>query len=336
MGISNQSARNAQIIIDGKDFTPCLMSFQGSDSHLDNSGFITFTGKIILGQALDFDESLDDRKNSRRFCRGNKIDLFVANSSNLLAKHPRGALRILSSKYDYEKQQLELSVADLITLLNFKEPTDPDKADNKECQGKPASTVIVNLLREAGITSIAGFLPNTTYNYPLNLSGSYLQSAGKLLYANNLFGWIDKNEILQIESADIRYKGSSINLVIGRVDVWYKRLEGAEAPVEKIKGVGNQRIVIPAPDKIEYVTEEYGPASTVDIEYGNFAIVLQRVKRTQAWDKQTHKLTIRTKTYLPYAQVINEAFWGEVTPKLKLTLNEEVHERAVQVNLQGN
>ena len=38
----NQSARNVRLLIGGTDYTPCLISFQGSDSHLDQSGLITY------------------------------------------------------------------------------------------------------------------------------------------------------------------------------------------------------------------------------------------------------------------------------------------------------
>jgi hypothetical protein len=317
----NQSARNVRITIGGKDFTPCLMSFQGSDSHLDQSGLITFTGTILLGNALGFDESLDDRKNPTRFCRGVPVILEVANLSGALVRHPRGALRILTPKYDIEKQQMTLEVGDLISVLNFKEPTDPDKADNKSCDGKPAGDIIITLLQQSGINSIGGALPSTIYNYPLNLSGSYLASVGKLLYANNMFAWIDKNEIFQVQTANI-VAGAGITMAIGQDEIWYRRLNGAESPVEIVKATGTEMIVRPPLNPMEDTTEQYSAASTVDKDYGNFSIILELIERIQDWDKDTHKLRITTNTYKPYGLVIPEVFWGENPPKITLVQSE--------------
>ncbi|MBD2489006.1 hypothetical protein [Aulosira sp. FACHB-615] len=317
----NQSARNVRLTIGSKVFTPCLISFQGSDSHLDQSGLVSFTGQILLGKALDFDESLDDRKNPTRFCRGVPIILEVADSTGALQRHPRGALRILAPKYDVEKQQLTLEVGDLIALLSFKEPTDPDKADNKSCEGKPASDIITTLLGLAGISAIAGSLPTGIYNYPLNLSGSYLQSVGKLLYANNCFAWIDKNEVFQVRAANIS-PGAGINMVVGLHDIWYKRLDGAEAPCEVIKASGTEMIVRPTPESTKEFTEEFGPASTVDISYGNQEVILKRLTTTTTWDDAQHIRTIKTEIERPIGLVIPANLQGQFGFKLQMIVCE--------------
>ncbi|MFN6572374.1 hypothetical protein [Dendronalium sp. ChiSLP03b] len=317
----NQSARNVRITIGGKNFTPCLISFQGSDSHLDQSGLVSFTGQILLGKALNFDESLDDRKNPTRFCRGVPIILEIADSSGTLRRHPRGALRILTPKYNAEKQQLTLEVGDLIACLNFKEPTDPDKADNRSLDGKPAGQIITTLLGLAGISAIGGSLPIAIYNYPLNLSGSYLASVGKLLYANNMFAWANNQEIFHVQPANIAAGIGGVDLLVGRDDIWYKRLEGAEAPCEIIKACGTETIARPTEDFID-ITEESGTASTVDKNYSDNTIVIQKTERFQEWDKASHRLRITTNIYRPYGLVIPEIFWGLTPPKLELILSE--------------
>lgn len=319
--MTNQSARNVRLTIGGKIFTPCLISFQGSDNHLDQSGLISFTGQILLGKALDFDESLDDRKNPTRFCRGVPIILEIADSTGTLQRHPRGALRILAPKYDVEKQQLTLEVGDLIALLSFKEPTDPDKADNKSCEGKPASAIITTLLGLTGIGAIAGTLPTAIYNYPLNLSGSYLQSVGKLLYANNCFAWIDRYEVFQVRTANI-YPGTGVNMVVGLHDIWYKRLDGAEAPCEIIKASGTEMIVRPTPEETEETTEEFGPASTVDVALGNQEVILKKTTTTIEWDDAQHIRTITTQIEQPIGLVIPKNLQGEFGPKLQLIISE--------------
>jgi hypothetical protein len=320
--MTNQSARKVRLFIGGKDYAPCMMNFQGSDSHLDQSGLISFTGSLLLGKAIDFDESLDDRKSPTRFCRGVPIILECADSTNTLQRHPRGALRILSSRYDEEKQQLTLEVGDLIALLNFREPTDPDKADNKSCEGKPASAIITSLLNAAGIFSIAGTLPGTTYNYPLNLSGSYLQSVGKLLYANNCFGWINKFEVFTIQQANISSPpAGGITLNIGKDEIWYKRLDGAEAPCEKIKAVGSLHTSTEIPNPRIDLTERYGTASTVDVSLSNQRIIIQRTKRTEDWDDNGHTLTTTSEIETP-AGLNFPILLGINTPKLQLVKTE--------------
>ncbi len=327
----NASARIARILIGNKDFSSCLISFQGSDSHLDQSGLISFTGSITLGRSLGFDESLDDRKNPTRFCRGTKVIISIADSTGTLQRHPRGTLRILTPKYELESQRLTLEVGDLIALLNFKEPTDPDKADNKSLEGKTAGAIITTLLGLAGIGAVAGTLPSTIYNYPLNLSGSYLQSVGKLLYANNMFGWIDENEVFQVRNANIIGGGSGVSLVIGENEIWYKRLDGVESPCEIIKATGTEMIVRPTPDYLEDTSEEYASASTVSKDYGNFTIVIQKTKTVREWKKGQHKLIVTTSTDKPFGLVIPETFWNKdgefvLSPLLSLIDSETIVE----------
>lgn len=322
----NASARKARIYIGEKDFSTCLISFQGSDSHLDQSGLVSFTGKIILGQSLGFDESLDDRKNPYRFARGQSIIIEVANSAGTLQRHPRGALHILSPKYDDETQRLTLDVGDAIALLSFKEPTDPDKANSSSTQTKSASEIIISLLSESGISAISGVLPSTRYDYPLNLSGSYLASVGKLLYANNLFGWINNQGIFCIRQAVISAGTGGINLVIGQEEIWYKRLDGAESPCSVIKAVGTEMIVRPIARKIKTTTEQYGTASSIDKNYGDFVITILKQNKTQTWSKELNKLTIDTENYRPFGSVVPEVFWGTLPPKLQHILAEVVRE----------
>lgn len=310
---ANQSARNVRLLIGGIDFTPCLISFQGSDSHLDQSGLITFTGQILLGKALGFTQSLDDRKNPSAFCRGKSITLDIADTNGTLTRHPRGTLRLLTPKYDTEKQQLTLEVGDLITLLTFKEPTDPGKADNKSSGSQSANSVITKLLSEARITSISGGLPSTNYNYPLNLSGSYLASVGKLLYANNRVGWIDNQEHFRISLVDIKPKASIVGLTVGSNEIWYRRLGGAESPCEKVKAVGTQMVTREVELDSEVVTEQYGSPAIIDPEFSGL-IVINRTTETQAlrdeeWKTNPNVFGIKTITEKPWGLIVPKVFW---------------------------
>ncbi|QLE47936.1 hypothetical protein FD724_07270 [Nostoc sp. C057] len=306
----NQSARNVRLLIGGTDFTPCLISFQGSDSHLDQSGLITFTGQILLGKALGFTQSLDDRKSPSAFCRGKSVTLDIADTNGSLTRHPRGTLRILTPKYDTEKQQLTLEVADLITLLNFKEPTDPDKADNKNTDSQSADSVITKLLHEAGINNFTGILPDTLYNYPLNLSGSYLQSVGKLLYANNQVGWIDNQERFRISTVNVESTQSLVSLIAGQNELWYRRLGGAESPCEKVKVVGTQMVMREIELASVVVTEQYGSPAILDPTYTGL-IVINRVTETQKWDEDQGIFTIISVTEKPWGVNRSKGFWDK-------------------------
>ncbi|WP_445634554.1 Tip attachment protein J domain-containing protein [Nostoc sp. DSM 114161] len=319
----NQSARNVRLLIGGTDFTPCLISFQGSDSHLDQSGLITFTGQILLGKALGFTQSLDDRKNPGTFCRGKSVTLDIADTAGNLRRHPRGTLRILTPKYDTERQQLTLEVADLITLLNFKEPTDPDKADNKPNGSQSASSVITKLLHETGIESVSGTLPDRLYNYPLNLSGSYLQSVGKLLYANNLVGWIDNQERFRISNVNIQARQSLVGLVVGSNEIWYRRLGGAESPCEKVRAVGTRMVTREIELNSIVTTEQYGSPVVIDPDTSGLIILNQTVE-TQSWDEDEGIFTIRSEIAKPWGLIVPRVFWDKVDspPLFQLFLGE--------------
>jgi hypothetical protein len=310
----NLSARKIQILIGGVDFSSCLISFQGSDDHVTSgNGLITFNGQIVLGKSHGFTESLDDRKNPTRFCRGVQVLINISNTSGILQRHPRGSLRILKSSYDDENKRLTLELGDLIQLLNFKEPTNPNEANNKSLEGKTGGYVITRLLQVAGINSINGSLPNTTYNYPLNLSGSYLDTVGKLLYAHNLIGWIDKNEIFQVRSCDITGGGAGVAVSVGQNELYYKRLSGTEAPVEKVKAVGNESVVTPSPDYLRDYSERIGLASGVNPDYPDVNIVIESVEKIETWNVSTHTKIVTETTKKPYGIVISEVFWN-VTP----------------------
>jgi hypothetical protein len=313
----NQSARNVRLLIGGTDYSPCLISFQGSDSHLDQTGLITFTGQILLGKALGFTQPLDDRKSPSSFCRGKSVTLDIADTNGSLTRHPRGTLRLLTPKYDEEKQQLTLEVGDLITLLNFKEATDPVVAGNKTPDAQNANSVVANLLNEVGISSITGNLPEALYNYPLNLSGSYLQSVGKLLYANNQIGWIDNQERFRISTVNIEAAQSLVNLTIGTNEIWYRRLGGAESPCEKIKVVGTQMVTRTIELDSTSVTEQYGSPAILDPTYTGL-IVINRATVAQSWDEDEGKFTINTQTEKPWGVLVPQVFWSDfaVSPQL--------------------
>ncbi|PHJ69224.1 hypothetical protein VF14_03615 [Nostoc linckia z18] len=316
----NISARTTRIYIGEKDFSSCFISFQGSDSHIDQSGLIAFTGSIVLGRSLGFDESLDDRKNSR-FFRGQTITIEIQDSQGVFRKHPRGSLRIISSKYDDDSKKLTIDVGDLISLLNFREPTDSSKTEIKLGTNTTTGQVIQNLLTAAGISAIGGTLPNTIINYPINLTGSYLANAGKLLYANNLFAWIDKNEVFQVRTANIAASTPAVTIVIGRDEIWYKRLDSAESPCEVVKAVGRCVVVKNAVFRND-TSEQYGAAILVDKNAGYSEITIKRTTILEEWFPGQKLLKTTTTTKQPIGLVIPKEILPNTSPKLSLITSE--------------
>ncbi|AUB37526.1 hypothetical protein COO91_03471 [Nostoc flagelliforme CCNUN1] len=321
MALVNASARLARILIGGKNFSSCLFSFQGSDSHLDQSGLITFTGSIVLGRSFGFDESLDDRKNSR-FFRGQSIIIDIKDDQGNFRRHPRGALRIISPKYDDDSQRLTIDVGDLTALLNFREPTDVSVTEIKLGQNSSSGQIIQRLLIAAGIAAISGELPNTLINYPINLTGSYLANVGKLLYANNSFGWIDKDEVFQVRTANISATTPTITVNIGRDEIWYKRLDSAESPCEIIKAVGRCVIVRSVVFRND-TSEQYGSAALVDKNAGYSAITVKKTTILETWLPGQKLLKTVTTTKQPIGLVLpKELLKGKSISKLSLITSE--------------
>ncbi|QSJ14602.1 hypothetical protein JYQ62_22140 [Nostoc sp. UHCC 0702] len=321
----NQSARQTKITIDGNDFSSALISFAGSDNHIDQSGLISFTGTVTLGNENSLNESLDDRINFSRFCRGNQILISIANESGIITRHPRGALRIISPHYDYSTRQQTIEVADLITALSFKEPTDPEKAKITVGKNRSVAAIIRDLLTECGIRNVDGDLPDTTINYPLdNLSGSYLQAVGQLLYANNRVAWIDSNEVFRIEKVKIKGSTPKLFVKIGSDEIWYNRLAGAEQPAAIIKTVATLRQPVANPSERTDYSVSYGIASYVDPAYGNFQIIMEETNKQEVYDKDLSELTITTQVRKPLGLIVPDAVVKAVLLRLldKTVLND--------------
>lgn len=334
--VVNASARKVQLLIGGKDFSSCFTNFSGSDNHLDQSGLISFTGSITLVKAPEFDESLDDRRNLQRFHRGQAVLINVSDSSGFFRRHPRGCLRILSANYNDETKIQTLEVGDLSRLINFQEPIDSTEDIKIELGGNTtASQIIIKLLNKAGIFSISGVMPNARMNYPINFSGSYLGNVGKLLYANNLFGWIDSNETFRLEPANIVGGSTSLTMRIGKDEIWYRRIDGAEIPCQSIKAVGRLTTVRPTVFLNEEA-EQYASAATISGEYSEFTtVIVRKTKIRESWDKQQNILTTETWTEEPIGVFIPEKLIGSA-PKLQLLISERrIERRRFEQNEEG-
>jgi len=269
----NVSSRNFRLLIGGEfgfsplDFSAGLMSFDGADSKIDQSGLVLFTGRISIRWWYGCPESLDDRRNCR-FARGQKITLDVADSTGALRRHPRGAMRVQKSEYDPIKKQLDLEIIDLLGLFNYRDlPGDDSGVCLSVATDK--TTIANNLLSAVGAPSLydglSGFL-----NYPIaRFSGSAIDQVGKLAFSCGAVLYVDNLERIRTKYIDFKPTTPLISRIVGESDVKYDRLPGAELPCERIKVSGVDYKVTPNEAGNDIWEEQYGrygdvmPASEV-------------------------------------------------------------------------
>ena len=108
-----------------------MVQAQLDTSQLAQNGLITTTGTLTLIAVRGIPGSLDDRINNL-WRVGQTVILNCYNESNVLQRHPVGALRIKSSEYNYESRSLALQVCCLLQLMSFKQPTEPLEGEDPE------------------------------------------------------------------------------------------------------------------------------------------------------------------------------------------------------------
>jgi hypothetical protein len=287
----NLSIRNYQIVIAGLDCTRALVSFQGSDSKLDEGGLVTFTGTIVLGRPDGF-ESLDDRRNTR-WSRGNPILVKIADKSATLRNSPRCShLHILSASFDLKTRKLTLQVGDIFALLNFKE----GKGDKSGiCLGTSVSKseVVSRLLVAAGAPSLSGFIPGVLQSpTPRLLEGSYIGQAGAIAASSGCFLYVHEGVPTVGTLGTGGQPRVSIDLMTSAVE--YQRLGGEQAPT-RITVRANAKIVRENEDETETLTEEYGPALAVG-RNSTTEILLRRIRTADRFSRENKIRTIVTTT----------------------------------------
>lgn len=240
----------------GLEVTRALLFFTGSDSKVDTSGIVSFTGQIELGELYrdSLGESLDDRLNSR-WERGNRVIIDITNASGVLVRHPRGALRILQSQYSPVTRRLTLSVGDILALNDFREEED-DKSGVVIGTNTSRNGIINRLLAAAGCSSAFGgpadFIP-----YPIpKFEGSYIQQAGQLAFAAGYFLWVNKNEQIRCDRIDLKPDTVLYTYTLTKDVARYERLQGSEKPCAHVRCLSTTQI-IKTPKNPLTTTEEF-------------------------------------------------------------------------------
>ncbi|MBW4421770.1 MAG: hypothetical protein KME13_21550 [Myxacorys californica WJT36-NPBG1] len=305
----NLSIRNYQIVIAGLDCTPGVVSFRGSDSKLDQSGLVTFTGEIVLGRPIGF-ESLDDRRNSR-WSRGQAIIVQIADSSGTLRPSPRGGrLFILDSGFDLKTRKLTLQVGDIFALMNFKE----GKGDKSGiCLGTSTARgeIINRLLAASGCPSLIDSVPGSlAHPSPRLLEGNYLQQAGAIAAAAGYFLWVDSNGLVRASSINAQPSAPILSLNAASDSADYSRLEG-DQPSEEVLIRGKVTIVRKTGDTTETQSEEYGPALLAGSSSAS-EIITKRTRTLDQFDRAKKRRTVQTWTAQPEGLVIPIDFVRDV------------------------
>lgn len=304
----NISARPYKFFVNGKDYSDALIESTNWDTNgIDQTGLVKTTASFTLAQVRDLPGSLDDRLSSD-WNIGQSVRILVSDSTGVLRPHPCGALRVLSSSWDYESRRLQVNAGCLISLLSFKAPTDPNKLDLEKAKLTDRTAIASELLRAAGIQVISGLnnLPYPLY-YPFDISGSYLESLGKILYSSLHFGRIDSNEVFRVEPATLT-QSVSMHWQIGNDggdELYYRRLSSAEAPREIIEVRGNRQVgEIPKYPIISY-SERYGDPKLIDPELiGGGITLFEQLSTEENYSFDTGKLEKTTQKYEPIGLII--------------------------------
>jgi hypothetical protein len=313
---ANKSARFVRLLVGDEEHDysaavgPGTGAIQVAESRYESgSGLITTTGTIVLAPVRDLPGSLDDRKNPEHWKIGQKLTLYTTKLDGSFAKHPRAALRILSAEYSDETKRLTLKVGCLLAALNFKQPTDPKKAEIEPGQATNRAAIASKLLVEAGVTQIGdiGIAGGYPINYPIRLSGGYLETVGKLLYAAGCIGWIDKDEKFQVKQVNVRPPTSAFTIAIGGnsgQELWYRRLTNAEGPREIVKVNGVSQIARLTKVTKNLFTEKIGNGIVLGEFWEGATIILLQSYLTEEWDEEKKILTTTTISYQPRGLIL--------------------------------
>ncbi|MGL5923255.1 hypothetical protein, partial [Chroococcidiopsis sp.] len=304
----NISTRNYRFLVAGKDYTPALIeSTNWATNSIDQTGLVKITASFTLAEVRNLPGSIDDRINSD-WNIGKSVRIQVADSTGVLRPHPCGALRILSSSYDFESRRTQVNCGCLISLLSFKAPTDPKKLDLEQAKLTSRTAIALSLLRLAGITNISGLndLPYPLY-YPFDISGSYLECCGKILYACLRFGRIDANEVFRVEPITLN-NPVSLQWQIGNdsgSELWYRRLSNAESPREVIEVRGSRQVGETPKYPIISFSERYGDPRLIDPNLlGSNIAIFEQSSTREIYSSFTGKLERTTRKLEPVGLII--------------------------------
>ncbi|MBW4648905.1 MAG: hypothetical protein KME06_09405 [Kastovskya adunca ATA6-11-RM4] len=310
--VINVSARSYSLSIGGADCTIALKTAAGGYSHYDQSGLILLNANFTLGPALGFGESLNDRINNR-WARGNRIDVFINNSSTLTRAPVLGWLYILSSEYD-GISELRIEAGCALSLLNFRTPAG-EGACIKLGQATQLDLIASKLLNKAGMPlPYSGGLAGESLNMPLPklTNESYVSMFGKLCWANGHVGYQSKDGLINVKKASLFPPALLQKNVISHA-ITYDRLSGAESPCERIVVHGIRKKIKASKDNEFNDSKRYGPAALVDPQAsdGGKLILVETHQRQEEINRKGRIKTVTATKKQPLGIVLPEKFPGK-------------------------
>ena len=287
-------ARPVRILVGGLDFSENFISYSGARSTADTSGLLSISGQIELQYIPgNTPESLDDRLNSERWYRGQKITLDIGNEAGGWDRFPHGALRLIEAEFD-GRGRLKLEVGDLIAYGSFKEATDYRDAGIDPPNFSTAGTIVNRLLAKMGMPALNGDLGGLKINYPIDLGDNYWDTIGRLAFSAGRYIYIDRFEVIRAVAMRSQPGEADLTLTIGEDEIEYNRLTGARKPPEQVMVVGTRKIVTAYTAYTVSVSEEFGPAYLLGIENSNVTKLLSQTKIIDDWQPDDDRRRITT------------------------------------------
>lgn len=317
-------ARQVQILIGADDFTDVFVSGEGSDSHWDESGLIKTQFRLRFQMRAGFPYSLDDRFSLSRYYRGQSITINVADESGVLVRHPRGALRLLTSQYDPATQVLELEAGCLLTLYDGREATNPSDLAAAIGESRSYNQILDQILIALDIPYALSSPTNYYVAAPLQPQGSLTSTLGQICTSLGLVGWIDGTGTFRtkILPSDV---GDTIALNLGQDEVNQTRLQGADPPPQLVVLSGDAKVRIPGANTgtiEDSTTEELGDGAAIDPSLEGTTVVLLRTTVLDEWNSGA---TVRTRIetrYEPRGVVSPKSPAVNASNRAQLTVSE--------------
>lgn len=234
------------------------------------SGVRRQTGKLIL-MGYPFPtppESLDPRKNPRRWKRGNQGTIEVWENEQWLKVATFYLLRfpIPASPDD---PSFEVEIGCKLALLDYRVPPEATEEHTEVDMGTPTPLlqVVGGLLRAAGIDSLEGSIGGTLDFSPYkNFSSSWVEEAGKLAYAFGSYLRCNADDqVIAVPMPDLYAMSRFKAIRLGHNEGKCVPIGNGEPVAEKLVITGVATQVMPTPNRTVTVEEDYAPASAFQL-----------------------------------------------------------------------
>lgn len=229
--------------------TNCIVQCSGNDSLPNESGLVSTSGTLVLRDPDGDRGRFDPVRNLSQFARGRAI---------IIGGHPRGYLRISNDQYSPATGELSLELADILTILNWKEP--PEEIEYPK-PGEPRSKFwLINYLLElAGAPALIDEIPGEL-ECPLQRNSSIVALCGEIAASEGYYLWVDANENVRASEIMPQSSGFTIGSSTRNPDnsITLERVRASESPVETVRVHSNGCKPKPVEPVKEYIEEIWG------------------------------------------------------------------------------